>query len=206
MSSSISSKWNTLLPLILSLPKLRTCYLQLGIGLCPIKSSIPSTSSIQHLTLLDPRHSCSMNSLASLLNYLPHLNSLHIHCDQLKCSEIVQNQYTNKSLSLSSCSLEINYLPEFFIDFIYFISTTMPYLEKLKIKCCNPLFDLVYVNVYQWIKLIDLLTNLKELIRIVIPKKTIKEKSWNRRCEQLLKFMNMRHITLQIIKPKEYKK
>jgi len=84
MSSSISSKWNTLLPLILSLPKLHTCYLQLGIGLCPIKSSISSTSSIEHLTLLGSRHSCCMNSLASLLNYLPHLNSLHIHCDQLK--------------------------------------------------------------------------------------------------------------------------
>jgi hypothetical protein len=51
----------------------------------------------------------------------------------------------------------------------------MPHLEKLKIKCCNPLFDLVYVNVYQWIKLIDLLTKLKELILIVIPKKTINE-------------------------------
>ncbi|CAF4746874.1 unnamed protein product, partial [Rotaria sp. Silwood1] len=59
----ISSKWNILLKLILSLPKLHTCYLHLGIGLCPIKSSISSISPIKHLTLLGSFQSCCMKNL-----------------------------------------------------------------------------------------------------------------------------------------------
>ncbi len=79
----------------------------------------------------------------------------------------------------------------------------MPHLKKLKIKCYHPLRNLVYVNVYQWIKLIDVLTNLKELILIFTLEKTIKEEAWNRRYEQLMKLMKMRQITLQIMKSKE---
>ncbi len=79
----------------------------------------------------------------------------------------------------------------------------MPHLEKLKIKYYHPLRNLVYVNVYQWIKLIDVLTNLKELILIFTLEKTIKEEAWNRRYEQLMKLMKMRQITLQIMKSKE---
>jgi len=78
----------------------------------------------------------------------------------------------------------------------------MPHVEKLKIKCCSPLLNLVYINVYQWIKLIDLLYNLKELILIITPPKKIEEKAWNRRCEQLIKLTNTRNITLRIISSK----
>jgi hypothetical protein len=54
-------------------------------------------------------------------------------------------------------------------------------------------------------KLIDVLTNLKELILVVTPEKTIKEEVWNRRFEQLMKLLNMKQIILQIIKLKENK-
>ncbi|CAF1393612.1 unnamed protein product [Rotaria sp. Silwood1] len=199
----ISSKWNILLKLILSLPKLHTCYLYLGIGLCPIKSSI---SPIKHLTLLGSFQSCCMKNLDVLFSYLPYLHSLHIECDRLKFTKIIQNQYSNKLLSLSNFSLQINQLPELFIDLIDFITTTMPHIEKLKIKCCTPLKNLVYINVYQWMKAIDLLISLKELILIITLGTTIKQQVWNRRIEQLIKFTNMRHITLRIISSTEHKK
>ncbi|CAF3451625.1 unnamed protein product, partial [Rotaria sp. Silwood2] len=205
MTLFISSKWTLLLKLILSLPKLHTCYLNLGISLCPIKSSISSTSPIKHLTLLGSHQSCCMNRLGILFYYLPYLHSLRIECDRLKFNEIIQNQYPNKLLSLSIFSLQINHLPELFIDLIDFITTTMPHIEKLKIKCCTPLKNLVYVNIYQWIKAINLLIHLKKLILIIIPEKTIKEKSWNRRIEQLMQFTTMRHITLEIIPLTEHK-
>ena len=195
ISSFVSSKWNILLKLILSLPKLQTCYLHIGIALCSIKSPMLFTSPIKHLTLVGSHQSCCIKNFALLLSYLPYLYSLHIKCNNLKINDI-----TNKLVSLSSFSLDINHLPNLFIDFAYFISGTMPQIEKLRIKCCNPLKDLVYLNVYQWIKLIDLLCNLKELILILTPEKTIKEKSWNRRCEQLIKFMDIRHVSFQIIK------
>ena len=102
ISSFISSKWSTLLQLILSLPKLHTCYLYLGIALCSIKSSNLSRSPIRHLTLLGSHRSCCSKSLVSLLNNLPDLNSLHMECDQLECSQINQDQNINKELSLSS--------------------------------------------------------------------------------------------------------
>ena len=79
----------------------------------------------------------------------------------------------------------------------------MPHIETLKLKCCNPLTDLVYINIYQWIKLIDLLINLKELILVITPEKKIKEKAWNRRCEQLIELTNTRNITLRIISRKK---
>jgi len=203
LSSFISSKWSTLLELVLSLPKLHQCYLYLGIALCSIKSPNLSQSPIRHLTLLGSRRSCCIKSLVSLLNNLPYLNSLHIECDQLECNQIIHDQNMNKVLSsLSSFSLKVNHLPELFIDFISFISLTMPHVEKLKIKCCNPLLNLVYINVYQWIKLIDLLDNLKELILIITPPKKIEEKAWNRRCEQLIKLTNTRNITLRITSSK----
>lgn len=206
MSSHVSNKWNILLETILSLPVLHTCYLKLGISLCRIKSTILSKSSIKHLSLLGTNESCCINSLTSLLYYLPHLTSLHIQCNQLKCNEIIDDQYINRLLSLSSFSLTINHLPKLCIDFVYFISTIMPHLEQLKLKCSNPLNNLVYLNMYQWIKLLNSLPKLREVILIVTPKKKIKEKSWNNRCEQLTKFMNMKHITLQILQTKEHKK
>ncbi|CAF1146341.1 unnamed protein product [Rotaria sordida] len=203
VSLLISSKWNILIKLILSLPKLHRCYLNLGIGLCPIKSLISSISPIKYLTLLGSNQFCSMKNLVTLFYYLPYLHSLYIECDQLKFNEIIQDQYSNKLLSLSNFSLQINHLPELFINLIDFITITMPYIEKLKIKCCNPLKNLVYINIYQWIKAIDLLIHLKELILIITPKKTINKQAWNRRIEQLIQFTNMRHITLQIISSTE---
>ncbi|CAF1104740.1 unnamed protein product [Rotaria sordida] len=203
VSLLISSKWNILIKLILSLPKLHRCYLNLGIGLCPIKSLISSISPIKYLTLLGSNQFCSMKNLVALFYYLPYLHSLYIECDQLKFNEIIQDQYSNKLLSLSNFSLQINHLPELFINLIDFITITMPYIEKLKIKCCNPLKNLVYINIYQWIKAIDLLIHLKELILIITPEKTIKKQAWNRRIEQLIQFTNMRHITLQIISSTE---
>jgi hypothetical protein len=202
VSLFVSNKWNILLKLILSLPKLQTCYLQLGIGLCPIKSPIIPTSPLKHLTLVGSRQSCCTKSVALLFNSLPSLQSLHIQCSRLKFTE----QYTNKLLSLSSFSLDVQELPILFIDFAYFISNTMPHVEKLKIKCSNLLKDLVYLNVNQWIKLIDLLCNLNELILIITPEKTMNKKAWNRRGEQLIKFMNIRHIVFQIINSKEHEK
>ncbi|CAF0810024.1 unnamed protein product [Adineta steineri] len=203
ISLFVSNKWNILLESILSLPVLQICYLNLGIAQCPIKSSNILESPIKHLTLVGSHHSCCMKKLTSLLNHLPFLNSLCIKCNKLECNQIISNQIHNKSLSCSSFSLTINNLPELFINFTLFLFTTMPHLEKLKIKCCNPLLNLVYINVYLWIKLLDLLINLKEIVLIFTLDKTINEKSWNKRYEDLLKFTKLRHINLRIISSKK---
>lgn len=81
----------------------------------------------------------------------------------------------------------------------------MPCIETLTIKCCNPLSDLVYLNIYQWIKLIELLHNLKRLVLILISDKNIKETAWNRHYEQLMNLMSSKRIVLRIITCNEHK-
>lgn len=74
MNVLISNKWNILLlKLILSLPKLQTCHLQLGIALCPIKTSILSSNRIKYLTLLGTNQRCCTKSLTFYFSIIFHV-------------------------------------------------------------------------------------------------------------------------------------
>ncbi|UJR14719.1 hypothetical protein I4U23_001712 [Adineta vaga] len=193
VSSFVSNRWIQLLESILSFTKLQICYLNLNMILCRMKSLFQSP--VKHLTLLSTSRTCSLKNITTFLNHFHSLDSLHI-----ECSKIINDEVMNtKPISLSYFYLQVNSLPELFTDFMLFLTTTISRVEKLHIKCCQAISNFVYVKIIYWIKLIDSLDNLNELILFFRPNNKIIEKTWNRRCNEIMAFTKIRNITFRIV-------
>ncbi|CAF1049648.1 unnamed protein product [Adineta ricciae] len=192
VSSFVSSKWVELLKLIISFSKLRTCYLNLNMILCCFRTEL--RSPLKHLIFPGADRTCQKTNLANFLEYFPSLESLHI-----ECRKIINNDATYESVSVSNLSLQLSYLPESFNDFMSFVLTIASHVKKFQIKCCHSVSNILYLKVFHWMRLIDSLDSLNELILIITPGKNVTEKSWKRRCDELMELTKVRNIHLQII-------
>ena len=200
VSSVVSGNKKTLhhlLEMIISLPKLRTCRLRLGIAMSSFPFTISSTSPMENLKLLGKNEHCNTNRLTNLLSYLPCLQSLHIIADELNSTpestinDVIKAPISNFILNLSLWNTSLTELHRF-------ITMITPRVEQLTLISRSSIANHDHLNHLIWLEFVQSLPCLQKLTLIIHRDTTLDEQIWDKHCRLLTKRLIKQGITFHI--------
>ncbi|CAF1144107.1 unnamed protein product [Adineta ricciae] len=190
---------SVLLQLVLTLPHLQMCSMQLSIATHSCQLSNELRSPIQSLRLLGKKNICFVRRLGNILSHLPNLHSLNITAKQLSLDSAVDEQ------NISSYRTEISnltlYICEFTMPFAQlteFLSGFAPNLTDFKLTIISSFPDTSCLDYHTWSVFIKSLSKLKAVTLHLAHANDVQERRWKKCRVKLIDLMRENLIQSEI--------